>query len=54
MNRDDIGVWFMPDDVSDNSLWWQAVLRDWHSIDPAKFSDLPGRLKDYDWLSHDA
>ncbi|MCK0517100.1 hypothetical protein [Williamsia sp. DF01-3] len=51
--RDNVGVWFLPDDVSDIAGWWQAVLRDWHSIDPVKFPDLPGWIENYKWLSYD-
>lgn len=51
--RDDFGVWFLPEDVSDIALWWQAVLRDWHSIDPVKFPDLPGWIENYKWLSYE-
>lgn len=46
-------TWFIPVDVEDFARWWDAALRDWHTIDSEKFPDLPGWIENYDWLSHD-
>ncbi|MDR6912948.1 hypothetical protein J2W54_004961 [Rhodococcus fascians] len=46
-------VWFVPEDITDFTPWWDAALRHWHTIDSDKFPDLPGWVESYDWLTYE-
>lgn len=49
---DGAGVWFVPADLRDFDPWWEAALRDWHTMAPDRFPDFPGWDEDYAWLSY--
>ncbi len=52
---DGAGVGFVPADLRDFAPWWEAALRDWHTIAPEKFPDFAGwdeEDEEYEWLSH--
>ncbi|MGY0388275.1 hypothetical protein ACWZJV_15005 [Nocardioides sp. WG-D5] len=44
-------VWVIPGDVPDTSAWLREALRDWHTLDPARFPVIPDWDNDPAWKS---